>query len=200
MDDGIGNGVEGSGSLINNEPNYKEEYERLKGVEHKYQVEAGRLKKMSEDYKTLKKEHDDLMKQYSASNRKKVSDFVPEDVSAVVDDDVLKASASMVEGALDDIDSRFNDKFDDLNNTIKSEREARIRAEQDAFDTRVNTKFPGFVEQTMEGGAYKDLWDKFLNQTNGLTGTTNKDILIDAYDKRRRDLNPHPCRIGGFLQ
>lgn len=163
-----------------------DETARLRADLQRHKVEEGRVKSLSEKNKALEKELEDLRKQVSES-KKPVSpvDHVDPSRRHTVDEEILEASADMIRGSSKDVLDDVERRIAPIKKAFETEREARIRAESESFDTRIEQLHAGFAAETNPGGKYVEKWTAYLDKVDPRTGLTNGEILSKAYGERR---------------
>jgi len=150
-------------------------------------VEAGRVKALSDEIKTLKQENAELKKLVDA---KKLEDesllsHVEPSRRASVDEDILKSAEDIALATERRIMAALDARLAPIQGAVASERETRAKTDEAAFDAQIDKAHPGFAKATSEGGNLCEKWEAFLCETDHLTGEPNTNVLTKAYQAKR---------------
>lgn len=139
-------------------PDYKALYEEAQRKLQSEKVEAGRLKKESEENAALRKQIEELKKS------KRLEDAIsalPEDLRSEVPDDLKRGSAIIANQAVDMAMQDANARIARLEEEREVERKAKTELARRELDERLATTFPGFARSIGKGGDKHEAWIKY---------------------------------------
>lgn len=150
-------------------------------------VEQGRVKALAEANKAAEAEIARLKAENEAlaKVRKSSLDHVDQSLRDVVDEDILRANEAMIQGSNKDLLAEFEKRLSPVEAALKSEHEARMRAESSAMDARIDQFHPNFAAATQPGGQYAEAWADYLAKEDPRTGMKNGEIVVRAYNGQR---------------
>lgn len=163
-----------------------DEVAQLRAEVQLQKVEAGRVKALAAQLKERELELEQLRKDNAKyESQRSAVDFVDPELREIVDQDILRANASMIEGSQKMLRDEVNQRVTPLQQSLELERNKRIQAESLSMDLRIEQKHPGFAAQTQPGGQYADAWSAYLDQVDPRTGLKNGVLLVGAYEGNR---------------
>lgn len=165
-----------------------DEVTKLRADLQREKVEGGRVKSLSERIKALEKENEELrLKGAEGVKGRSPVDHVDPSRRSTIDDEILEAQADMIRGSNKDVLDDVERRVAPIQKALETEREARVRAESESFDARLEQLHKGFAAETNPGGKFVDKWTAYLEKTDPRTGLKNGEILSKAYYERRID-------------
>lgn len=156
----------------------------------KERVEAGRLRKVNEELTEERRRREELEQEIqqikSAQRQKSYLDAVPEDLRNTIDEDVIKASGSVTESMIKELRSEIAAEIEALKSKSQQSDKAVMEANVTALHKWVNEEYPGLSGDTAKGGPLNEAWQRFMAQTDPVTGRPFGIVINDAFKGNRQ--------------
>ncbi len=165
------------------------EVEQLKAELQRQRVEAGRLKKVSEDLAAAQAELAEMRRKLSEANAKDAEQralgYIAPERRAIIDEDVMKGSADIARGMISETEARLKAEIAELRAKQEQIAQAAGAAVSGAFDSQIERAFPGFIAKTNAGGEFNAAWSQFLGTEDPATGLPYERSVQEAYGRQR---------------
>ena len=163
------NALAGQNDSVDASEDWKSKYLELERKFQSERVEGGRLRKANEELEAAKRRIAELE---NTDRTQKILAEMPADMVEDIPDDFKAASANIAARVVDRSMSGIEERM------AKIERQSQEEA-QNAFITRVNAQFPGFLNGISIGGDKQAAWNKYLRHNKA---SVEDAIRLSDYD------------------